>query len=101
MSPIARDLESFRHALRDVELDEREVHELVEAASTWDLTRVEIWCSLFGKVREAGLLSREEKSNDEGLFVHKQPEDWGWATSSGGSAYTGRNGDDAGNAESP
>jgi hypothetical protein len=99
VSGIARDLESFRRALHDVELDEREVSVLVEAASTWDLTTVEVICSLFEKVREAGYLSAP--ATTEG-FIRKDPgRDWGWADSSGGSAYTGRNGDDAGNADTP
>jgi hypothetical protein len=97
VSGIARDLESFRRALHDVELDEREVHEVVEAASTWDLTKVEIWCSLFEKVREAGYLSAP--ATTEG-FIRKDPgRDWGWSASGTGAAYTGRNGDDAGNAD--
>jgi hypothetical protein len=88
MSGIARDLESFRHALRDVDLDEREVHEVVDAASSWDLTKVEIWCSLFEKVREAGFLSRGEAgSADE--YVPKPPGEWGSLSSIAGSTYTG------------
>jgi hypothetical protein len=98
VNSIARDLEAFRHALRDVDLDEREVNELVDIASTRSLTSVEVICSLFEKVRQAGYLKRVSESEDSAQqdeFVRKEPGDWGWATSSGGSTYMGRNGDDA------
>jgi hypothetical protein len=75
VNPIARDLAAFRHALRDVELDEREVHVLVDAASSWDLATVEVVCSLFEKVRKAGgvqILDLQNQIHDKAREIQRQ-----------------------------
>lgn len=71
MDPILRDLGRLLHAVREVDLDDRDRQVLRELSSRSDLVTVEVLCSLFEKVREAGLLLGKEDTVEDTVPIER------------------------------
>jgi hypothetical protein len=80
VDPILRDLGRFLHALRGIDLDDRDREVLRELSTRSDLVTVEVLCSLFEKVREYGFLQGiQGHAPETERSRHVEPQPWGEA----------------------